>query len=71
MNCIKNDMWYIGICSIAGADDVDADSVNITENLNGGIMIHWTEPASPNGAILTYQLEYQHASTDQVWIRGW
>ena len=65
---IKNDMQYDGICSIAGADDVDADGVSIEDDVNGGVMIHWTEPASPNGAILTYHLEYQH--TDQVWIRG-
>ena len=47
---------------------MDADGVSTEDNENGSITIQWLEPDSPNGAILTYQLEYQQASGDQVWI---
>ncbi len=59
-------MQKYGLCCVAGADDVDADGVNTEYNEDGSITIQWLEPDSPNGAILTYQLEYQHTSGDQV-----
>jgi insulin receptor len=55
-------------CVSVGADNVDSSKL-VVEVLNeslGTVKLRWEEPPSPNGIIVTYQIEYKSVENPNV-----
>jgi hypothetical protein len=55
-------------CVSVGADNVDSSKL-VVEVLNetlGTVRLRWEEPPSPNGIIVTYQIEYKSIENPNV-----
>ncbi|KDR13786.1 hypothetical protein L798_12081, partial [Zootermopsis nevadensis] len=61
LNCSRKSFKTGRTLSLVGADNVDSSKL-VVEVLNeslGTVKLRWEEPPSPNGIIVTYQIEYK------------
>ncbi|XP_069673156.1 insulin-like peptide receptor isoform X2 [Periplaneta americana] len=62
-NCSRKSLKMGRTLPLEGADNVNSSQlvVRVVNNSLGVVDLMWEEPASPNGAIITYQIEYRSA----------